>query len=298
MTTGLLLLILTGICWVGIAVVVSRAARKRLEIDFIQFAASLVIASAALCAMLFRSPLAGGSAAEKVVLCLGVLFAGMCNYLMIRWMRRAMVLGNCGAVWGITQSAMICPFLMGIFLFGVAPTPFRIGGLLLILLGIRLFSTTRPKRGPNPRGWLLPTLGAFAASGAAQCFANLPSYWDFIRMSSELRAALVQTGTIALFLATAPFRRKKLRITGTAMPILLLSLVQILSLFFFFYRGLNLVAEQGCGAIGYPVAQGSCIAGVLLYSRFVLKEPCSWNMVLAFGAVCGGIAVISISSGT
>lgn len=293
MISGLVLLILTGFCWVGIAAVVSRAAREHLDINFIQLAASAIIIAAAVFAMFFRTPLSG-TFSQKMIISAGVFAAGTGNYLMLKLMRRAMVLGSCGAVWGITQSALICPFLMGVALFGVEPTVFRISGVLLILLGIFLFSRTKPKRGGKSRKWLLPALGAFASSGLAQCFANLPSYWTETRMTSELRACLVQSGTVALFLMTVPFERKKIRTAGTWKPILLFSSVQIVSLFFLFYRGLNLVAEHGCGAIGYPVAQGSCIAGVLLYSRFILKEPGSLNSVLAFLSVCGGIGAISL----
>lgn len=293
MIPGICLLILTGICWVGIAIVVSDAAKKRRDIDFILFASSSVIAVTAIGMVVFDPPLAGPPV-WKLLICISVFLAGMGNYLMLKWLRRAMVLGNCGAVWGITQSALICPFLMGLLLFGVKPTLCRISGVLLILTGIILFSRTKPNRKRKARGWLLPAFGAFTASGLAQCFANLPSYWTEIRMSNELRACLVQAGTVCLFLATAPFRRKKSDPAGTWKSVALLSLVQILSLFFFFYRGLDLVAEHGCGAIGYPVAQGSSIAGVLLYSRFFLKTPCTLNSVLALIAICGGITVMSL----
>ena len=293
MIFGIVLLVLTGICWVGIAVVVSDAARKRLDIDTIQFAASAAIALAALCVIPFQTPLAG-TTAQKFAICGFVFVAGAGNYLMLKLMRRAMVLGNSGAVWGITQSALLCPFLMGMFFFGVAPTLYRILGIALILLGIFLFSRTTPKHGRRSRRWLLPTLGAFAASGLAQCFANLPSYWTETAMGSVLRACLVQAGTIGLFALTVPFESKKPRFGGIWKPVVLLSGVQILSLFFFFYRGLNLVADAGCGSVGYPIAQGSCIAGFLLYNRLVSKEITSWHAFPAFLSVCAGIVVIAL----
>ena len=146
MTLGVILLILTGFCWIGIAAVVDDAARKRLDMDFIQFGASAVIALAAAGVMLFRPPLAG-TFAEKLLICGCVFAAGACNFLMLSLMRRAMTFGSSGAVWGITQSAMVCPFAMGMVFFGVAPTLPRLGGIVLILTGIVLFSRSRGGRG-------------------------------------------------------------------------------------------------------------------------------------------------------
>ena len=293
MIYGVILLLLTGLCWIGIGVTVSRAAEERLDMNFIQFGASALIAAAAIGAILFQPPLTG-TPLQQLLICGAVLLAGMSNYLMLNLMRCAMVLGDNGAVWGITQSALLCPFVMGMLFFRVAPTWNRIIGLLLVLGGIFLFSRAVPVHGKRSRKWLWPAFGAFAASGLAQCFANLPSYWGEIGMSSELRACLVQFGTISLFALTVPFERRKLRPKGCWKAILLLSVVQILALFFFFYRGLNIVAEQGGGSIGYPIAQGSCIAFFLLYNRFIRHEPCSTCVFWAFPLICGGIVLMAL----
>ena len=165
--------------------------------------------------------------------------------------------------------------------------------LALLLGGIFLFSRAVPLRGKRSRKWLWPAFGAFAASGLAQCFANLPSYWGEIGMSSELRACLVQFGTVSLFALTAPFARRRIRPKGCWKAILLLSVVQILALFFFFYRGLNIVAEQGGGSIGYPIAQGSCIAFFLLYNCCVLRQESGGRILLALPALCGGILLMA-----
>ena len=53
---------------------------------------------------------------------------------------------------------------------------------------------------------------------------------------------------------------------------LILSGATLVAECFFFYRGLDLVAQAGVGAIGYPVALGSCIVGIELYSVLILRE--------------------------
>lgn len=292
MISGVVLLILTGVCWVGIAVVVEKAARERLDLDFIQFASSALIALAAGGAILFHSP-PGGAWGMRVLICGSVFLAGCCNFLMLCLMRRAMRQGSEGAVWGIVQSAMIAPFLMGMVLFGVEPTPMRLNGIVLVLIGILLFSRKRRETGrAGSYRWLVPAFAAFAASGLAQCFANLPSYWRECTMSSEWRACLVQLGTMAAFGMALPFRRKKLRPEGTWSAVLLLAAVQILALFFFFYRGLNRVAEHGCGSIGYPVAQGCSIVGFLVFEMIVRKKKGSVLLFAAAAAVCCGILLL------
>ena len=211
-------------------------------------------------------------------------------------MRRAMTFGSSGAVWGITQSAMVCPFAMGMVFFGVAPTLPRLGGIVLILTGIVLFSRSRGGYGAvsSSGRWLLPTFTAFAVSGLGQSLANLPSYWTATAMGSELRACLVQLGTISLFCASVPFRRKKPSPRGTLRPVLLLSMVQILALFFFFYRGLNLVAEAGSGSVGYPVAQGCSIAGFLVWGVLTRRERFSLLSAGAACVICAGIFLLAM----
>lgn len=292
MIAGVVLLILTGGCWIGIAVAVEKAARERLDLDFIQFASAALIVLAAVAVMLFRPPLEGGWR-QNLPICGFVFAAGCCNYLMLKLMQRAMRMGNCGAVWGIAQSAMICPFMMGMVLFGVEPTPGRLIGISLVLCGILLFSRRKSgHRGCASWRWLLPTFASFAASGMAQCFANLPSYWRECAMSSELRACLVQVGTMAAFGAGLPFRKRKLRPSGTWNTVFLLAAVQILALFFFFYRGLNIVAEHGCGSIGYPVAQGCSIAGFLMFEGVFRREGFSLLSWGAAASICAGIFLL------
>lgn len=298
MIFGIILLLLTGLCWVGIAVTVSFAAQRHLDVDFIQFAASAVIAVAALVVMALHP--AYGMKMESALswfLVFAVAVAGCGNFLMINLMRRAMVCGNKGAVWAIAQSALICPFLLGMICFGVEMTVPRCIGIVLILTGIVFFSGIRPVRRSRRKAvsWLPLAFGAFAASGAAQCLANLPSYWPETAMSGVLRACLVQSGTVGAFICSGFLRGgNRFRRRGTLFPVILLSAVQIASLFFLFYRGLNLVAANGCGSIGYPVAQGSCIAFFLLYNSLIRKERGGWKQVAALSLLLAGILVIGM----
>lgn len=113
-------------------------------------------------------------------------------------------------------------------------------------------------------------------------------------MLSTRRALLVQLGVLASFGVNAGLTRSRWRARGTLLPLVTLGCVNIVSLFFLFYRGLNILASLGCGSIGYPVAMGSCIAGFLIYSRAILREKAGFAAAAAFLAVLSGILVISL----
>lgn len=289
MIHGTLLLVATGLCWVLIAVVISTAARRRLDLDFIQAGAALLTAAAAGGALLFQR-----SASIPLPLQLAVFGAGVGNYLMIKLMNAGMARGHNGAVWGITQSALVFPFTMGMLFFGVAPTVSRLAGLALILAAIVLFSFSKEKKTGN-FGQLAPSdARRFFFAGISQCCANLPSYLGAGDMPSTRRALLVQLGVLASFGVNAGLTGSRWRARGTLLPLVTLGCVNIVSLFFLFYRGLNILASLGCGSIGYPVAMGSCIAGFLIYSRAILREKAGFAAAAAFLAVLSGILVISL----
>ena len=113
-------------------------------------------------------------------------------------------------------------------------------------------------------------------------------------MPSTRRALLVQLGVLASFGVNAGLARSRWRARGTLLPLVTLGCVNIVSLFFLFYRGLNILASLGCGSIGYPVAMGSCIAGFLIYSRAILGEKAGFAAAAAFLSVLSGILVISL----
>lgn len=293
---GICLLLLTGLCWVGIAIVVNDAAEHNRDLDKIQFCTSGLIAAIALIVLVIQMP-----SAEKYqnqfLIFIPVFFAGIANFAMLSLMKQGMRTGSPGAVWGIVQSGLICPFLMGILFFGVIPTAARIIGILLIVAGIVLFSRSKPRRQDCGKLWLLPTCGAFLVSGMAQCFANLPSYWTSFTMSPILRALLVQSGTVSAFVAVFLVREKKKPqsdFRSIIKPVLFLTAVQTLSLFFLFYRGLDLTARAGAGAIGYPIAQGSCIAFFIIYEMLRYRKKCAASVWLALILQCSGLLAISL----
>ena len=294
--SGICLLLLTGLCWVGIAIVVNDAAEHNRDLDRIQFCTSGLLAVIALLVLVFQIPPAENYR-NVILISIPVFGAGIANFVMLSLMKRGMRSGSPGAVWGIVQSALICPFLMGILFFGVIPTMPRLIGILLIVAGIILFSRSKPRRQSCGKFWLLPTCGSFLFSGIAQCLANLPSYLTSFTMSPILRALLVQSGTVSAFVAVFLFRRKKKApsdFRSIIKPVLFLTAVQTLSLFFLFYRGLDLTARAGAGSIGYPIAQGSCIVFFIIYEMLRYRKKHTVSVWLALILQCSGLLAISL----
>lgn len=272
MQTGILLLIAAGLSWVAIGAVVSRSAARGLNLNRIQAEAALACLLVSLAAL----PFLDGAAARLPSIPVGMLLAlaGAANFVTFLLMNRAMRQGHNGVVWSVVQSALIWPFLMGMLFFGVSCTLPRVLGLALILTGIGLAGLVRGGAGGGAgmRKWLGAALGAFTAAGISQCLANLPSYLGGAEFGSVGKAAALQLGTLAAFGAEAGCKAEARRGPVNWKPAAVLAGANIAAQYFFFYRGLDLVAQAGAGSIGYPVVLGSCIAGFSLYSAAVLRE--------------------------
>lgn len=301
MVSGIVLLILSGICWVAIGIAVSRCSATGLNYNIVQMVSS---AGAALISVPIL--LSAGSRPElpwKILLIVFLLHftAGVANYFNYVLTARAMRIGHNGIVWGMMQSGLLAPFLMGVLFFNVPLPLWRVLGIVAILGGILLFSLTR-----NPGGrfrksagmlWLVPTFGAFLLAGVTQCCNSLPSYWQITAgTGSVFRTFACMTGNAAGFLISLGFdpalrrppRREEWKIG------LILLLLFCLSNYLFFYNGLNLVAEAGIGSIGYPIPIGVCIIGFSIYSTVHLKERLPIAGWIGFAAVTLGIVGISL----
>ncbi len=270
MEQGILLLIATGLSWVIIGIVISRSSAKGWNLDRIQAGAALLILLGSFILFPFLAGAEAVPPSPSVVISL--LFAGIANYMAFLMMNRAMKSGHNGIVWSLVQSALIWPFLMGILFFGVECTLSRICGVLLILAGILVAGLVRNGSVGGWKEWLPAALAAFALAGLSQCLANLPSYLGGGEFSSVAKAAALQLGTLVAFGVLLCLRRTRPKEKTAWMPILALAGATVIPQYFLFYRGLDLLAAQGAGAIGYPIVLGSCIAGFSLYSAFILHE--------------------------
>ena len=294
MASGFLLIVVTGICWAGLAGVMAAGMFFHAHASKIQaYSALLLLGCCGWCAIIF-----GGTVpSHKIWLQLCCLVAaGAFNYYMLNLVQLAMNSGKKGVIWAFAQSSMIWPFLMGICCFREPAAPSRFAGIVLIVFGLILFAREKDNSGDKGR-WLLPTIGAFMLSGLAQCCSSIPSYFQITSMSALRRMMLVQCGILcSFFLDSLIHPRLDLPKIHTEKAIWLLAGIfgglNLIALIFF-YNGMNRLADAKCASAGYPVAQG---LGVILFFLYGCgKKAPSLLSFCGFLLILAGIAALALS---
>ena len=288
---GILLLVLTGIVWVGIGAVLDASAKKGLSLDFVQGMSALIIIAIGCGIWAF-----GNSSVHPVTFAI-LPVAGFINYVVFVIAKRAMACGPSGLTWAIMQSSFVMPFLMGVLFFNVPCSPLRALGIVL-LFGSMFFMGCGAKVPENANGtpakkstWIFYTLLAFLTAGLCQCSSNMPSY--FIKEGAcgldnlLFRSGINSTGAFLCFLLS-PFWNKNAWNSKNCLKYVGLffgsSLIAICCL----YKGLDLLAARGAGAIGYPIAMGSTITAFLFFSSWQLKEQLTKTALLGvLFCLCG-----------
>ena len=276
-----------------LAVAVSLVSQRRLDIRCMQALAAVVMLMFNFTVLFCREGFPHLETSGWLVLAM-LVTCGAGNYFTMDIVNFAMKRGNSGAVWGIAQSALVMPFLMGMCFFHVEPTFPRIAGILIVLASVALFGCARSDGRKPGRGWFLPAVAALLIAGLTQCVANLPSYWNMTTFSGTLRAIPVQCGVLLCFFAGKPFRKEKDSWRGIGWLAVTYGLANAITLSFVFYRGLDILAKLGAGSIGYPIGQGSAIAFFAIYNTFVTHEAGKWQLWVALLLMCLGIALMSI----
>jgi drug/metabolite transporter (DMT)-like permease len=224
--------------------------------------------------------------------------SGFFNYFVLQLMGKAMKSGPNGIVWAIVQSALVFPFLVGVIAFGVALTLPRIGGILAIIAALALFGFARENR-VHGDAWRAAAIGSLLLAGINQNLSNLPSYFpEAAAVGSVSRSLSAALGTFTAFLLVN-WKTLPLRFGDLANPMLwrftaCLAGSGLAAGYFLLYRGLNLVAGAGAGAVSYPVLVSSCIASFTLYSLFILKEKMKPLQFGGLGLALVGIVLITL----
>lgn len=296
---GFFLVTAAGICWIGIGISVSVCAARRWDYNIVQ--GLNYLGSVMLCLLLMAGSVPPGNFFERLfgwgflLSCL----AGIANFFTYVFAAKAMRRGPNGLVWGIMQAGMIGSFLMGVICFGEKASPARLAGLTLILAGILMMGLARDGHFSwKEKSWLLPSLGALLLVMVTHCCNALPSYLAGVSAADSIvrTMGMYFGGVIGFALVTLPgmARRRAFGSRGEWITSGILMLLNTSASVFFFYRGLNLLAKNGCGGLGYPIAIGVCITGFSLYSLLILKEKIARPGLIGLIAVCIGIIIIAI----
>ena len=292
MISGLILALTGGAFWAVLGIVTACGKKQNAPIEIVQPFAGIIILIFAGWTVLFEGPFIWDRC--SVILILTTLLVGVCNYFMLNVLQRGMQSGHEGVVWAFSQSAMICPFALGLLCFGEPAALPRIIGLLLILSALVLFSQGRKTGCCGKSGsWFGPTLAAFAIAGIAQCLASLPSYFQMQGLTPLRRMLILQAGIISAFLCDNLIRSKKLNFRNrkTWLFAAAFGFSNLIALILF-YSGQNLLADAKCASISYPAGQGVSIALVFLYG--CLKARPDRLAVGAFFLLLCGLVFLSL----
>lgn len=301
--TGFLLVFIAGFFWIGIGVAVSKCSERGWNYNIVQ--GLTYLGSAMICAVILAgksvSTGSSGISGFGFLMCSLGGFANFYNYVLTA---KAMQRGPNGLVWGIMQSGLVGTFLLGVIFFGEKPAPLRLAGLFMIICGVLVMGLAKNKKNSvrisegTSKNWVLFSLGAMLLSMVTQCCNILPSYFPEMGENGAVSRTLGMYfgGVIGFVLTTLPgmIRSKNFGGGGEWITAGILIITNTSASLFFFYRGLDLLTQSGCGGLGYPVAIGVCVIGFSLYSLLALKEKFARLSLAGLTAVCLGIIVISL----
>ena len=176
--TGILLSFAAGLLWNISGIVNSTCARKKF--DIYSYLLTNVIFSAIFTGMIAAATGNVIFRRESLLFIAVVMLAGIFNTSGALLMQRALQLGHHGIIFLIAQSAPVVPFIAGMLFLGDKPTVQKIGGVMLILLGMFLAAlpelcVRRTKDGIPQKKGLLHALFAFGSLGISHTLLALPS---------------------------------------------------------------------------------------------------------------------------
>lgn len=308
MLFGIPALLVVGASWCLVGVVYGRAPKEGIDTKLVQLCSALVSVTCSITiALFFVRP--DFDACPKNVMYLALasyFFSGIFNYAGVQAMAEGMKYGPNGAVWGIMQSALVFPFLVGIFFFGEPLTIFRGSGLICLVVALIFFAKAKnAKAGTNENyspKWRYFALLSLAVISIQQNLSTIPSYFEEARnVSPVLRAMAGVAGSLiasAVRLGIVGYKdgdELKKVFSGLKNWHLYLYVfgMQFFSLIFaytLFYPGMDAMGKAGAASICYPMMVGSCIVSFTLYAVFGLKEKLTWTQGVALIFCAIGLA--------
>ena len=295
MLVGILLILVTGFLWFLIGLILSNIARSRLNFAAVMGVAEFLIFLMAWGFLVDWPVLLNQPLPRLPELCGLFILGGVLSGFGFWIQQRAMRQGHHGVIWTMTQSAMIFPFLAGIFIFHEPFTVGKISGMGLVLLSFLLLGwnmSIQDRKDSKGMNWFVLALIAFVMIGISQSFTTVPSYWKNWADLAGLRPALFFTGYSLVFTSPMVYRRQWP--TRLELKIALALTAVSLAGQYTFYLAIDRLEQVNMVSLAYPLAIGVCILIFLLYSAFFLKEKNSWIGWLGFSLVLTGLFILMI----
>jgi drug/metabolite transporter (DMT)-like permease len=226
-----------------------------------------------------------------------MIISGILCSIGMMIMQRALKMGHHGIVFTISQSAMIIPFLFGVFIFGDNISFLKWIGVLFVIVSFITFGSERTevdesKTSHSTYLWFILTLIVFFILGVHQILMIIPLHWNGWMDTANIRIPLFMTGVLMGYVLamvkqkTIP-RKKDLWFGTLVVPMGFPSLI-------FFFKGMDLLASTNLVSLAYPVAVGTTIIIFMTYSLFYLRERTPKVAIVGVFVGIAGITLISI----
>ena len=297
MTFGIIAMILVGMSWIVWGIVAGAAPRRNLNMG-------LMVAASGLLGGLVSLPIAlkqgvpDFTVAGHWQILLLVFIGGIFNFGQLQFMSRAMKHGPNGIVWSIVQCGFICPFVLGVLLFG---EPLRWSFILAVLLVVAALVIYGLAGDNNASGkWFGFTMLSFLATCCCQSFQYIPSNLTGVEgVSSVWRTLAFFVGLLGGFfiaLACSGEMRSELmpmlKNKYTWIYTVFIVVVEIGACYWLLYPGMDALAKANVGAISTQLMTASSIIIFELYAVLMLKEKRSVMQYIAFACCLLSIAAV------
>ena len=289
MFSGLMLCLATGVVWTLVGILYSRASQRDGG-SFVPFMASYSLVFA-VTAWTAGCPVA--APAREVLLtggcALSAAFFGQFGFLALYL---AMRRGGHGVAWSLAQSSLVVPFLGGVVFFGNRPGVWPYIGLAVMLGAIALIGagsagTDRAKS----RFYLLLALGAMLLNGVSQTMTLIPGHLGLSLEALTWRVPLYSLAGLGWWVVLLA-RREKYRFSwlGVVYGIV------VAGGQFLLYRAADCLERWNASGLAYPIAVGTCIFLMRLYSRIARAERFNRLEAIGLTLLLFGIALMNFTN--
>ena len=293
---GIIALVLVGASWCLVGAIAGKVPKLGYSMETLYLTGSSI-------AMIFIAIVCGATtgigkcAITPLLLTSGAFFLGGvgCFFQGVA-MSRAMQCGPNGIIWAIIQSAMIFPFIFGVAFYDVKLNILRILGICLMIGALVMFAFAKDNSKKTSGSWQVWTFAALIVVGIEQVVTNIPFYYQETKNISSMFnifcmmfGYLVSSIVVMLFNKNC-FTELKTVICKKSFWIYSVSLLPLAALIAIILQlpGMRAMADNGLGAMSFPILVGSCIAAFTLYSAIILKEKFKIIDLIALISCIGG----------
>jgi len=281
-------LIIVGSSWCLIGFVMGNCPKHKIPSAAVQQTSASVSFIVSLLIMVVTRQWVTAPMSSFLLISGAYALGGLINFFTLQFMSAAMQRGPNGVVWSIIQSALIFPFMGGVFFFGQPACLIQWLGILSIILALFMFGFTRNnavtyERQKGEFSWKTLAFCAFGCVAVQQNLTTAPSYFEVTAgVPSIARAIASSLGTLAGYHLLGLFHRKtqeEIQAIRTCYRrsifwkyIIAMQSFSLVTTYLLFFPGMDIMAHKGLGGAAYPLMVGSCIVSFTLLAIYELKE--------------------------